>query len=369
MSPIVRKSLVSLHLWCGFTVGLVLVMLGLSGAAMIFRVQLEPIFSAKLFQVAPRGTVLSLDTLLAKAKAANPASTVNYVRIFKSAEKPVMVRFKDFNTVFVNPYTGEILGLQNRSAGFFGPLVTIHKLRFLGELGGHITASCALVFVFIILTGWLLWLPSSRRALVAGLTLNRSLSGRPWSLNLHKTVAIYASLIVLASALTGIMQAFDWAKDALYAVTGSAKEAAPKPAAAAAPGKSLPLDAFVPKLRALSPDFSEALLYPPHQGVVDGYVVGADASHPTARSMFWLNAVTGDTLRYIPYAQASLGFRAYWFGYSLHTGQIGGLAGQLFLLFGALSIPVIAVSGLISYLRRKSRVKPLPTPARSSQTV
>ena len=43
----------------------------------------------------------------------------------------------------------------------------------------------------------------------------------------------------------------------------------------------------------------------------------------------------------------------YYWMMSLHTGVMGGPVVQLFLLFGALSVPVLAYTGTASYLRRK----------------
>ena len=40
---------------------------------------------------------------------------------------------------------------------------------------------------------------------------------------------------------------------------------------------------------------------------------------------------------------------------SIHTGQVGGILGQLLLFLGALSVPVLAYTGLRTYLRRRLR--------------
>jgi vanillate O-demethylase ferredoxin subunit len=67
----------------------------------------------------------------------------------------------------------------------------------------------------------------------------------------------------------------------------------------------------------------------------------------------WLEPASARVLQAAPYAQAGAGFRLYYWMMSLHTGAIGGPAMQLVLLFGALSVPMLAYTGTASYLRRK----------------
>ena len=354
MKPSLHRLFLSVHVWAGFSVGLVLVMLALTGMVILFRPQLEPVTAANLLRVDARETPLPLDELVTRARQAHGRSEVNYVRLFGDPRRSVMIRFKDYHTVYVNPYSAEILGDQNRSAGLFGRMVELHRLRYFGELGGEFTAICSLVFVAVILTGVVLWWPASRRALVAGLTLDRRQTGRRWTLGLHKTVGIYAAIIVMGSALTGAVQSFEWFKQALYPLSGSVPETVP--VAANPGGTTLPLEIFRRQAAELSPGFSEMLINFPRAGMVDGYVVAADAPFPGAKSSFWFEAATGATLKFIPYAQASWGTRLYQMSYAFHTGQLGGVAGQLLLLAGTLSVPVLAITGLLSYRRRQARL-------------
>jgi vanillate O-demethylase ferredoxin subunit len=68
-------------------------------------------------------------------------------------------------------------------------------------------------------------------------------------------------------------------------------------------------------------------------------------------------------VRYVPYAASSAGNKLYFWTLSLHTGHVGGLAGQLVLLAGALSVPLLAYTGISSYLRRRARRSVAPAAA------
>jgi uncharacterized iron-regulated membrane protein len=103
------------------------------------------------------------------------------------------------------------------------------------------------------------------------------------------------------------------------------------------------------------PGAQETYIGPPKNGLVTTYAIAADAAHPNARSYMWFDAGTAALVRFTPYEKASAGFRIYYWILSLHTGVTGGWVVQVLLLFGTLSVPVLAYTGIASYFRRKSR--------------
>ena len=80
-------------------------------------------------------------------------------------------------------------------------------------------------------------------------------------------------------------------------------------------------------------------------------MIAADAPHPNARSYAWFDAATGALLRFEPYAASSEGSKAYRWLSSLHMGHIGGALGQAVLFLGVLGVPLLAYTGIRSYLR------------------
>src|SRR5207248_8023223 len=65
------------------------------------------------------------------------------------------------------------------------------------EGGSLISGTTALLFVFVLMAGGLyLWWPRSLRALRGGVRLNPRLQGRDRSVNRHRVVGVYVSLIV-----------------------------------------------------------------------------------------------------------------------------------------------------------------------------
>ena len=238
----------------------------------------------------------------------------------------------------------------------FGMLEFVHRFKFVD--GGDLIAGVgALIFVFVIaIGGAAVWWPSSWRALKASLKLNLRLRGRLRDVHLHRVTGAYAGIVILASALTGLPQAFDWYKDALYIIAGSPlpdRHFESKPDAGAV---RLPMEAIWRHAQALVPSPAEALLHYPRKPdeAVEIYLIEKDAPHANARTYLFLDAYSNAVVSFTPYAESSLGHRLYFWTLSWHTGQ-AGLLGQVVLLFGALAVPVLAYTGIASYLARRRR--------------
>ena len=368
MNTAMRKYLLPLHRWSGLTVGLVILLMAVTGAAIMFRPQLEPVLNESLLTVATCNARVPLDTLTANAVAARPAATLDYIRLVAgdagAARMPAaMVRFTDQGFVYLNPCDGTLLGQRHRFGGLLGTLEQVHRFRFM-ENGSLITGTSALVFGLVLIGGGLLmWAPAGVHGVRAALRVDPKLRGLPRTLNLHKTVGAYAGLMLLASVLTGLPQAFDWYRYGLYALAGSPRPAKVPmlPAAHDAQAPRLPMEALWRQAQLLVPAPRDALLhYEAKAGAaMDMYLIERDAPHVNARSMLYLDPYSGAVVKYVPYGASSAGNKLYFWTLSLHTGHVGGLFGQLVLLAGALSVPLLAYTGIGSYLRRRARRRAL----------
>ena len=357
-----RSYLLPLHRWTGMTVGLVIVLMALTGAATMFRPQLEPVFNRALLTVPNCAARLPLDRLAEAARAAHPGVRLDALHLVAGADaEPRMpaaeLRFADQVYVYVNPCGGAVLGQRARFGGALGSIEQLHRFRFMRN-GSLVTGACALLFAIVMIGGGLcLWLPATLRGIGNALRFNLSFTGQARRLNRHKTIGVYAALVVLSSALTGLPQALPWVGTSLYVLAGSPLPAGAPAMAPATAAARLPIEELWQRAQALAPQPREALIYVGGASV-EAWLIARDAPHANARSLLWLDPVSGATLRFVPYPQASAGHRLFYWTLSWHTGQIGGWPVQLLLLAGALCIPVLAYTGIGSYLRRKRR-KPM----------
>jgi vanillate O-demethylase ferredoxin subunit len=105
----------------------------------------------------------------------------------------------------------------------------------------------------------------------------------------------------------------------------------------------------------VNPQPTEALITAPKPGteVVTFDLLESGSPHAEARSVLYLDARSGTVLGFRPYATGSLGNKVVTWGLAINKGEVGPVA-QGLLFMGALGVPVLAYTGISSYLRRLS---------------
>ncbi len=362
------------HRWIGMTIGLVMVYLAVTGAGQAFRWQLEPVAYADLL-TAPACERLPLDTLLAEAREAHPGGAAESLRFHPAGGETASVRFSDRGTVYVNPCSSTVTGEQAAFGGFFGTLEYVHRMMFFSDFKLWSGISTLIAFVFLVIGGIVLWWPRSWREARRSLKIDNRLKGMAFLLNLHKTFGLYAFTVLLVVTFFGNAMAFDWVKQGVYWATGSdmpmnggrtGDGTGKEPAAEAKPALALE-DIWSKAEPRLDGPRDVTIRLPRRAGdAVQMSVIEASAPHARARSEIVLDGSTGEVKRYTPYAKTSLGNKVYNWGVAIHTGQAFGVVGALTVFTAALAIPVLAYSGIASWLRRRRSRRALLSRAPSS---
>jgi ferredoxin-NADP reductase len=354
----IRNTILRVHRWTGLTVGLVAVYLAITGLAMVFRPQLQPIGERALRDVPSCSARLPLDELVARARDFHREGAVAQIETLEGGFGATIVRFADGEGIYLNSCSGAVIGHKERWAGFFDTAEQLHRLLFIGNADATelVLGSVSLVVALLLVAGGLamLW-PSSLKALASVARFRFDLLGRAFDVNLHRTVGIYAAAILLLSTLTSLTFTFEWARHAIFAATGSAVPSKKPTVEAAASAAMLPAETFMARTLKVVPDAREIqILFPRKKGdAVEVQVLGRDAPHANARTYVYMDPFIGDIVRFEPYAAASPGTKVYrWLG-ALHKGEVGGLAMQLVLFAGILGVPVLGFTGARSYLRRR----------------
>jgi vanillate O-demethylase ferredoxin subunit len=354
MSVLNARRILQVHRWTGLVLGLLLAWLALTGAGMLFAPQLRSLVDHDLALVPRCPVSLPLDVLLDRARRAHVDGTVRLIGIRREQTASVLVRFLNGDTVYLDPCTGRVLGERNKNAGLFGSLEYLHRLKAL-PIGGSIVGTAALTFALVMVVGGLIsgW-PASIRAVRRSLTFAPGLRGRARLMNQHRAVGFWISLALLTSALTGPLDSFAWYRRAMYELTQSPAPE-PEPTARATDGPRLSMQALWQRALSITPDPTEALISVPKPGTnaVKFDLLESGAPHAEARSLLYLEAHSGIVLSFRPYASSSPGNKVVAWGLAIHKGEVGPLA-QVLLLMGALGVPVLAYTGISSYLRRLS---------------
>ena len=155
------------HLLAGVVAGLVIFLMSFTGVILMYESQITDYIERDVRRVMPSadGKRLSYDELIAKVRAANPEARPAMIMVKSDPTASVTVNLGRDNTVFINPYDGQLLGGQSATHNFMRAVVDWH--RWLGTEGEGrataraITGACNLAFFWLAVTGVYLWWPRS----------------------------------------------------------------------------------------------------------------------------------------------------------------------------------------------------------------
>jgi uncharacterized iron-regulated membrane protein len=119
-----RPLFVQIHLWLGLTAGAFIAVLAITGSIMAFETELERALHPHRSYVTPQGQRLSLAQIAVAVQRAYPNDTIGAFVVATRPDFSYEVGLQRAD-VFVNPYTGEILGEQTAPDW----LNTVHQLH------------------------------------------------------------------------------------------------------------------------------------------------------------------------------------------------------------------------------------------------
>ena len=202
-----RKALFQVHLWAGIGLGLYVLLMSVSGSAIVFRRELSKTLGREPRVAVAPGARMSEGELRQIASRDYPDCVVTSVSLRKNPEQAAEVNLqghgKNIQRLF-NPYTGADLGDPLRW-GFRALLwlVDLHDNLLLAQTGRLINAAGGLFTLLVGFTGAVIWWPGID-------TWRRSLSFR-WKANpkgfnwtLHSALGFWTFAFFVMWAISGI---------------------------------------------------------------------------------------------------------------------------------------------------------------------
>ncbi len=337
-----------LHLWLSVPFGIIISLVCFSGAMLVFEDEVTELMHPSVYRVdvPPGGKPLPLSRLVDAAMPFVPSgSHVTGITLPARPDRACRVGLSKPKraAIYVNPYTGQVTGSYERPA-FFKTMFSLHRWLLDSRPSGDgifwgklLVGVSTLMFVLALLSGVAVWWPRTRKVLKSSLCLTwRKGSHRLWR-SLHVAGGMYALLLLLVMALTGLTWSFGWYRTGFYWLLGAevqtSRTQAHRGGQAEASGrdkKGAPATAHwqeaYEQLRSGHPD-------------VD-ITVSADGTASLPRNPF--ANVRGLV-------------------YSLHTGTWGGWPTRILYFFAALIGTALPLTGYYLWIRRlvsRSRRKP-----------
>lgn len=359
------------HRWIGLTLGLILILAAFTGALMTVARPLDEWVHADLFRVAPQVTVVPGRPERQIEPGADGGGVLERVRQQLASEFGPGASFRlrppqhpgdslwarvsgpwD-GMVYFHPRTAVELGRRGEHQALVNLLFDMHSTLLMGETGKAILALASLAYLFLLISGLVLWWPIRwRQAWSVKLK-----SGPTRALfDLHRVGGSLLGLLIAVSVVSGAYMAWRPLSAAVTALSGATAMTAPRlPDASVVAVRAAPLDLHVMNARAAALAGQVAFVQVP---ALPGQPVRVrlklpDDPHPNGLSSVWLHPMTGKVLAVQRWDQLDPGARAYSVMYPLHIGELGGPLHTFAVAVLGCALAGFGVSGIWLWWRRR----------------
>ncbi|MWW24026.1 PepSY-associated TM helix domain-containing protein [Algibacter lectus] len=364
-----KKHILTLHKILGLATGIVVFIVSVTGCCWAFRTEIENQYN-DYKKVTPQSQTFLTPTEVKKiAEKMFPNNTI-HGSVFGKADDAIEVVFYDaepefYQSVFLNPYSGAIIQVDDHLSGFFAFILKGHTRVWLPKaIGEHVVGASILIFIFIIISGFILWIPKKRKNLKQRLKFDWKSTTR-WkrkNFDLHTVVGFYICSLALVLAFTGSVMSYNWLKYVVYVSTGGDKVPAfiiPENTSGLANNDAdvLPIDQLMVKLRKESPKAENFELHYPKTDSSSVYVEVSNSNDLFYDSDF--RFFDQNTLEEIEtpaifgkYVDAKVPDKILRMNYDIHIGAIGGIVGKIIAFIISLLTASLPVTGALLWYGR-----------------
>lgn len=214
-----------LHLWLGLLSSLVIMAVCISGCIYAFQNQIIEFSNREKVFVKAENKPLNLDFFQNQLQKEN--REITSIILPSKPDRSLIIssynkESKQPQTHFYNPYTGKDLGGGSAAlSGFFSSVEDFHKTLWLGDAGKQIVGGFVLIFIFMLISGLILWIPKRKKKQIKQ-AFSIKWNAKFYRLNydLHRTLGFYSLLFLLFISITGVYITYPWMKSAVLVSLG-----------------------------------------------------------------------------------------------------------------------------------------------------
>jgi uncharacterized iron-regulated membrane protein len=360
--PRFRKLWLKVHRWLGLTAGLLFVLLGLTGSLLVFDHAIDEWLNPELLLTEGAGQRCSLREVVARAEDAYPgnpsrAAAISSPRVrngvwtawFQSGTEEA----PKWTAVYVDPYSGEITGQRVWGEDLVSLIYKLHYTLLGGNLGKKIVGIAGLVLMVSICSGVYLWWPLWKSGWRAGFAIRR---GKRLNYDLHKTVGIFSTVVLLVIAFTGVYMIFpEWIKPVVTVFSPETNPPEELKSTASQTAQSITPDQAVAIANSRFPAASFCHFHPP-EGTDGVYEVAlrqpGEVQRSFGRTQVWIDQRTGTILAVRNPDDSTAADTFFAWQFPLHNGEAFGLVGRWVVFLSGLTPAVLYATGLFLWWRR-----------------
>lgn len=241
-----RKIINFLHLWLGLISGLIVFVLCVTACLLVFEKEIRDFTEPYQFVRARHQPFIKPSQIRAIVAEQFRKEVSNIV--YNAPGRSLTATLKSgkkrsrATVLYIDPYTGKVLKITNPDKDFFKFILTGHYYLWLPtKIGKVIVPVATLVFVFLLVSGMIIWYPKKRSQIKRSFTIKWKAKWKRLNYDLHNVLGFYAFLILLIFSLTGLVFGFKWFAGTVYWSTSGGKtvKMSHKPQSAIEDGKSV----------------------------------------------------------------------------------------------------------------------------------
>ncbi len=351
-----KRFIFKIHSIAGLVSGLFILLMSLSGAALIFHEEADDLQKPSCSN--PSYKIISIDSCYASVQKAYPKAQISSCEMPATPFHPFSFFIYDtvfekgvkVQEIFLHPATAAVVGSRGGSGdirnNFMGWLSKFHNSFHLSKTGEWLLGFFALVFLLSIITGLILF----RKNILAVLLFRKAVYKRN---NLHQLIGVYALIFNLMIAVTGFwMQRYVFKKE-FYAADTYQR------VLKTSPGLSFKFDSAFSELKKRYPDFTAAVIYFAQSNAGKTAVYGSRVSNAYIHSKKFADAVFLDSAGGISKTrfvnEISADDRYDIINSQLHMGRFGGIGIKIiYFVFGLIGA-LLSITGFLLWMRRRKR--------------
>ena len=366
-----RKIIFWCHLPVGVVAGLVILNMCVTGVLLTYEKQIISWADTRNYRSAPPTAEtrhLPVENLIAKAAEArgtNPTA----VTLKADPEAPAEIGFgRDAASLFVNPYSGQVLGEGSQKVrSFFRGVTEWH--RWLGAKGDNrnvaraITGACNVGFLFLVMSGFYLWWPRnwSWKSLRSVTWFRRGLPARARDFNWHNTIGFWSAGPLFIVVISAVVISYTWAGNLVYRIVGEmppAPRSNQQPASNARPdaatNTALNINSAWSIAEQQVSDWNSITLQLPNAAAAQltFNIDRGNGGQPQKRAQLVLDRATGQVARWEPFSSYTRGRQLRSILRFAHTGEVAGVLGQTIAGLVSAGGAVLVITGLALAFRR-----------------
>lgn len=380
-----KKIIHQLHLCLGLSSGLVVFIVSITGCLYAFKTEIETFTKPYLFTETRTETTLAPSVFKEKALkifTKKHLHAINYAGKGRSVEA-IFYGYEPsyYNIIYFNPYTAEMLKVKNMDEDFFRIVLMGHYYLWLPpNIGKPIVSSATLVFVFLLISGIVLWWPKNKSAAKQRFQFKWK-SATQWkrkNYDLHNILGFYASWVVLIIALTGLIWGFEWFANSVYGRLGGEKSLLFTEIFSEKPLKKI----VNPNASAIDLLWEKILIEQPNINAIEVHIPDSDSASIAVNTNTEIGTTWKTDYRYFNqhtlkelsvnhlygrFQDAKLAEKAIRMNYDVHVGAIFGLAGKVLAFFVSLIAASLPITGFYIWWGRRNKVKKIAKSTNQAQ--